>query len=214
MTKTKRSTLMAVLLMVLCMAMFAAGTYALFTDEVGLKNHLEAGKLDITLERTHLSTWQLDNTTGLFVEKNNDSVVDFSQASKRNVFDLTEVDRIVPLCTYTAQMKISNNSDVAFRYWLEIVFDDSENKAIADQLYVTVDTVKGRTEGKLSEITSLIGSEKEPISTVTIESEKNFETFTVSIKFLDLEDNNDASSQTVDFDVKVHAVQVIPEENP
>ena len=60
----------------------------------------------------------------------------------------------------------------------------------------------------------LIGSEKEPISTVTIESEKNFETFTVSIKFLDLEDNNDASSQTVDFDVKVHAVQVIPEENP
>ena len=130
MTKTKRSTLMAVLLMVLCVAMFAAGTYALFTDGVDLKNHLSAGTLDITLERTHLSTWQLDNTTGLFVEKTNDGVVNFSEPSKRNVFDITEVDRIVPLCSYTAQMKISNNSDVAFRYWIEIVFDDSENKAL------------------------------------------------------------------------------------
>ncbi len=213
MTKTKRSVLLSVLVLVLCVAMLAAGTYALFSDDVDIKNHLEAGTLDITLERTYLNKCNLDNTTGFFTNKESTEVVNFSVPSKRNVFDLTEVDRIVPLCSYTAQMKISNNSDIAFHYWLEIVFDDSDDLNLADQLYVTVDTVKGRTEGVLSEITNLIGSENEPISTVSIEAGKNFESFTVSVKFLDLESNNDASGQTVDFDVVVHAVQVTPE-NP
>ena len=216
MTKTKRRVLMSVLMLLLCVAMVAAGTYALFTDRVDLHNHLSAGTLERTLERTSLTKWNLDNTTGFFVKDENKTVIDFSDPGLRSIFDIGERDLIVPLSEYTAEMRITNNSDVAFHYWIEIVFDDAADLAIADQLYVTLTSVNGKIEGYLSELGTGIGSEENPISTISTEKEKNFETFTVSIKFDDLEDsvNNDAKSQSISFDLIVHAVQVTPEDTP
>ena len=68
MTKKKRTILLSVMTAVLCLALVAGGTYALFSDQVTLTNHLEAGKLDITLTRTYLKTKSLNSQTGYLDE--------------------------------------------------------------------------------------------------------------------------------------------------
>ena len=205
MTKRKRSLIMSVLTLLLCVALFAAGTYALFSDEVVLTNHLQAGTLDITLTRTSLLKNELDNKTGFLVTKENPEDVDFSGETKRNVFDIIEdTALIVPGCWYSAEMQISNNSDVAFNYWIEVVFSDDDDLALADQLKVTLITKNGKTEGKLSEIAALISNEKKPVGVL---AKKASELFTIRVEFEDLETNNSAKKQSLSFDVVVHAVQ-------
>ncbi len=208
MTKKKRSVLLSVLTLVLCLALVAGGTYALFSDGVTLKNHLQAGTLDITLTRTNLVTKSLHDKTGFLVGTENPEDIDFSNPTDRNVFDITDDTLIVPGCWYSAEMQIANNSDVAFGYWLEIVFDDTANLALADQLNVKVTTAEGVTEAKLSESAGLIGSESDPIG---ILAKTGSRLFTIRVEFLELEDsvNNAAKSQALDFDVIVHAVQAI-----
>ena len=215
MTKKKRSVLLSVLTFVLCLALVAGGTYALFSDKVTLKNHLQAGTLDITLTRTNLTTTSLSPDTGFLVETENPKDIDFSEpadlndpnAENKNVFDITDKTLIVPGCTYTAEMQITNNSDVAFGYWLEIVFDDKADLALADQLNVTVTTASGTTEKALSAIAGTIGTETAPLGVL---AKTGSTLFTISVEFLDLKDgaNNAAKSQALDFDVIVHAVQI------
>jgi hypothetical protein len=192
--------------------MVAAGTYALFTDDVGVKTHLQAGTLDATLERVNLDKWSIDPTTGFFVNKKSDEIVNFSGETTRNVFDMTDKEVIVPLSSYIADMRITNNSNVAFRYWIEIVINDTVKLELADQIYVEITSVNGKIEGYLSKLTTNIGSEENPISTVSTEKGKNSENFKISVRFDNLENkvNNTAMGQSVDFDVVVHAVQVVP----
>lgn len=216
MTKRKRSILLAVVISVLCIAMAAAGTYALFTDSVGVKNHLNSGTLDITLERTNLDKWYINPETGYFVNDSSNEIVNFSGTTNRNIYDMSSKELIVPLSSYTAKMRITNNSDVAFHYWIEVKFDNSEDLQLADQLYVTVTSVNGEIKGYLSELSNMIGSQTAPISTVSIKEGENFEYFTVSVYFDNLEDkvNNTAMAQSVAFDLIVHAVQVTPQTQP
>ena len=215
MTKKNRSVLMSVMTLVLCLALAASGTYALFSDRVVLTNHLEAGTLDITLTRTNLVTKSLNAETGFLVGTEKSKDIDFSKpadpndpnAENKNVFDITEETLIVPGCMYSAEMQIANNSDVAFGYWLEIVFDDAEHLALADQLNVTVTTAIGTTEANLSESAGFIGAETAPVG---ILAKTGSELFTISVEFLDLAGrvNNAAKNQSVEFDVIVHAVQI------
>lgn len=205
MTTAKRSVLMSVMTVVLCVALVAGGSYALFSESVTMVNHLHAGNMDITLTRVGLDAVSLDPSTGLLVKKQSDEQVDFSQPTTRSVFDLTDQTLLVPGSFYSAQMKIANNSDVTFGYWLEIVFEDKATLAFADQLKVTVVTVGGTKEAALSESVGLIGKEDAPIG-VLAKTESAL--FTVSVEFRDLEGgNNAAKSQNLHFDVIVHAVQ-------
>lgn len=206
MTTKKRSVLMSVLTLVLCLSLIAAGTYALFSDEVTLKNHLQAGTLDITLTRTNLVTTSLNASTGFLAGTEDSEDVDFSKSTTENVFNITDETLIVPGCRYSAKMQIANNSDVAFGYWLEIVFDNKDDFELADQLEVTITTEYGVTDALLSE-GLLIGSEANPIGTL---SKGESESFTVSVEFMDDSNvNNDAKSQKLSFDLVVHAVQAI-----
>ena len=210
MTKQKRSILLSVLMLALSLALVASGTYALFSDQVTLTNHLEAGTLDITLVRTSLTTRSLNNETGFLVGTEKSEDVDFSAPSDKNVFDMTDDTLVVPGCWYSAEMQIANNSDVAFGYWLEIVFDDEEDLALADQIEVTITTVDGTTKAKLSESAGLIGAENAPIG---ILAKTGSQLFTVRVEFSDLDHsvNNTAKSQSVNFDLIVHAVQITSE---
>lgn len=206
MNKRKRSVLLSVMMLVLSIALLASGTYALFTNEVKLKNHLQAGTLDITLTRTSLLAKTIDTETGILVDKEDPADVDFSTPNNLNVFGIATDMLIVPCSKFTAEMQISNNSDVAFAYWLEIKFDDSENLELADQLEVTVTTDKSITSPLSQGL--MIGSESSPIGTLAISGSQ---LFTVSLEFLDLDDavNNAAKNQTLSFDLIVHAVQVV-----
>ena len=205
----KRSVLLSALTLMLCLALVASGTYALFSDQVTLKNHLQAGTLDITLIRTNLKTLSLDNTTGFLVETENPEDVDFSAPTTRNVFDITDETLVVPGCVYDAEMQIKNNSDVAFGYWLEIVFDDTVDLTLAEQLKITVTTVDGNKSisGMLDQNKGLIGEEADPIG---ILAKTGSALFTVTVEFCDLDHsvNNNAKLTSFEFDIIVHAVQI------
>ena len=208
MTKRKRSVLLAVMTLVLCLAMLAGGTYALFSDQVTLKNHLQAGTLDITLMRTNLKTRSLNNQTGFLVLTEDPEDVNFSEPQDRSVFDIVKNETlVVPGCWYEAEMQITNNTDVAFGYWFEIVFDDTVDLTLAEQLKITVTTVDGETSGMLSKSAGQIGKEDAPVG---ILAKTGSQLFTIKLEFCDLDHsvNNNAKGASFDFDVVVHAVQI------
>ena len=206
MIKKRRIVLMSLVTFMLCLALVAGGTYALFSDQVTLTTHLKAGTLDITLERTNLVARTLNSETGFLGYVSNSEIVDFSKPTDRNVFDIDYTDKIVPGCAYHATLKLTNNTDVAFMYWVEIVNRADKDLALADQLKVSVKVGEGE---KTSEILSdglNVGSQAKPIG---ILAKSEAESFVVSLEFLDLAVNNAAKNQSLDFDVIVHAVQVV-----
>ncbi len=229
MTTKKRSLIMSVLALLLSVALFAAGTYALFSDQVDLTNHLQAGTLDITLKRTNLKVASLDNQTGFLKLSENPEDIDFSNppdpndpdAKNKNVFDISDGALIVPGCWYEAEMQIINNSDVAFGYWLEFDFKNEEKLALADQIMVTVTTVKdnnpeGESLSKKVGEGKYIGSVDMPIGILAKAGAEQVDPgyvssqiFTVRIEFIDDDAvNNLAKNQKLDFDIIVKAVQI------
>ena len=225
MTKRKRSVLLAVIITVLCISMVAAGTYALFTDDADVTTHLKAGNLDLTLSRINLDKWCIDPLTGDFVNRRNSDPVVFSDETNKNVFDMSDKELVVPLSSYTATMRIENNGNVAFTYWIEIVLNEDADKELSEQLYITVVKADGGVvDGYLKDVEKQIGSQESPLSTVYIKNDDNqdqkyYEDFKVSIEFRDSEAtdndlldgaNNNAMNQSVKVDLIVHAVQVLP----
>lgn len=206
MTKKRRSVLMSAMTFMLCLALVAGGTYALFSDQVTLTTHLKAGTLDITLKRVNLVTTSLDNQTGFLVEQTSSEVVDFSKPNDRNVFDLEDGDKIVPGCSYHAALELTNNTDVAFAYWIEIVNRSSEDLALADQLKISVKVGDGDQTSEILSEGLMVGSQSKPIG---ILAKTDSADFVVGLEFLDLIINNSAKSQSLNFDVVVHAVQVV-----
>ena len=221
-TNRKRTLLVSVSIILLCMTIIVGMTWALFTDTVTVENHLQAGDLNITLERTKLETYSIDANTGYLVSTTNDDVVNFSNPTGKNVFDLTTGSKIVPCSSYTATMKISNdtaigsgnaqNSDVAYDYWLEIKLDVNgltaeqiEALKLDEQLKITVDSEE-LTEPKAALLSEglTVGSSISPIGTLTL---GDSDEFTVKMEFVDSSNNNAAKAQELTFDLIVYAVQ-------
>ena len=213
MTTKKRSVLLTVLTLMLCVALVAGGTYALFSDDVTLQNHMQAGTLDVKLYRTKLVAKALNPATGLLTDGTPDTRrIDFSDPdnNSENVFGLTSNDKIVPGCMYTATMEIVNETDVAFGYWISFVYDGQsytgKDLKLAEQLEVTVAVID--ENGNATDVP--LGSEDDPVGILTKEAGKDKAAFTISVKFQNLEHevNNLAKNGAIDFDVIVHAVQV------
>ena len=131
---------------------------------------------------------------------------DFTHDVDENVFALSGAV-IVPQSRYTAEMKITNNSDVAksdvaFAYWVEIVYTGVSGVDLAEQINVTVNTDNSK---RLNE-GLVVGSESEPIGVLAVGESGEF---SVTIEFLNLAEaiNNGAQGDEVTFDLVVHAVQ-------
>lgn len=205
MTVKQRSVLLTVMTLLLCLAMAAVGGYALFSESVTLKNHLQAGTMDITLTRIKLVTTHLDASTGMFANSENTERVDFTKPTEKNVFGAKNAMLIAPGSFYSADMEVANNCDVTFGYWLEILFDEeAAGSALAEQIKITVTTADGTVSDTLDKCAGLIGRADD---TLEVLAEGDTAYFTVSIEFLDLDDNNAAKAQNLEFDVVVHAVQ-------
>lgn len=225
-TNRKRSLLVSGAVILLAMTIIVGMTWALFTDTQKVSNHLQAGDLSITLNRTELTKTTL-NESGYLVELPKDTtVVNFSNPTDKNVFGLTTdkdgnvTEKIVPGSKFVANMEIENNSDVAFGYWIEIVCTDKTNGAdLAKQLKVTVNT----GEDAVSTVNDglKIGSDKNYIDVLAIGEDG---TFTVTVEFEDvgysfengvLGSLNDAAErEDLKFDLVVYAVQVTTEPTP
>lgn len=207
MTKRKRSVVLSFTTMMLCLALVVGGSYALFSDQVALTTHLKAGTLDITLERTNLVARALDDTTGTLANVESDELVDFSTPNTRNVFDIERTDKIVPGCSYTATLRITNNTDVAFAYWVRVInkVTGEDLPELADQLKISVLTEDGRLIDGIVSDGLQVGTAEKPINTML---KGGAESFDVTLEFLDLPDNNEAKNQSLTFDIVVYAVQV------
>ena len=223
-TNRNRVLIVSVSVILLCMTVIIGMTWALFTDTHTVKNHLKAGDLDITLERIGLVKQTL-NERGYFTSvKYTDAEAywNFSNSTPKDVFDIRSGEKIVPLTEYTSEMKISNQSDVAFKYWLEIVTTkgpDGEvsSKNLAEQLEITVTVQNKDGTTKTTRLNNglYVGSETNAVGVLGI---NGAEKFTVHVKFLDDSnekfDNDDAQGADVYFDLVVHAVQYTGEEVP
>lgn len=221
-SKAVRTVFVSAAAIALCASLMIAGSYALFTDNVTVHNHLVAGTMNVTLTRKHLEYVTLVNGVATVQEQADD--VDFSEATGANVFAVAEKDAngewtvssaqnalgsIVPTSYFEATMEIANKSEVAFDYALEIVFGDKENASqLAEQLMLTVDILDASGNVKTDNVIARKVSEdgvKIDCSTLT---PATGETFVVRLEFIDDDKtNNAAMAQSVSFDLVVHAVQ-------
>lgn len=192
----------AVILIVLCVALFIGGTYALFSDNVTTENHLQAGTLKIGLQRTNLSKTYLDETTGYLKTDTNNNVIDFTNATTENVFGIGSEELVVPGSAYEAKMKITNKGSVAFTYNIKLKLNSQTNE-LAEQMKIYVD---GIDKGYLSDYLQTNNEVSIATGVMTL-ADGNAKTFTIKIMFEDLSNNNSAQNKEISFDLLVDAVQ-------
>lgn len=197
-SKVKRMSalIIACIAVALCVSLMAVGTYALFSETVTVSGHLQSGELDATLSRVKLVKNEL-STEG-FIESNTDnSIVPDHQLT--NVFDLSSTDKIAPGCSYVATMRIANNGDVAFGYYIKLDITKGAATNLINQLVVEV-----KANGKTIAIGS--GFTSAPIGVVAA---GKYADFTVSVSFAHSANNNNAENQEVAFDLTVYAEQAL-----
>jgi len=213
----KRKTLIvSSLIIMLCMAILAGSTFALFTETAKLTNHLQAGDLKAILRRTSLEKTTLDGD-GYLVELDPiTTVVNFSEETTENVFGIGAEEKIVPGSKFSATMTLKNEGDVAFGYWVEIACPDAykvDGQDLAKQLKVTVTTDRGVNDFVGNGLIIKGANGGDYVGDVTI---GETETFTVTVEFLDSfiasnglahDDNDLAQGEKLSFDLIVHAVQ-------
>lgn len=201
--KKNRVLLVSCGVIILSMFIIIGMTYALFTDQVLVKNHLRAGNLDITLTRTNLE-YSVLNSEGKVEVITNEEKYDFTESTNENVFGLDSSDTvIVPGMYFDAEMEIANKGNVAFEYNVSIVMT-GETNALAEQLKVTITHPDGSVTTKmLSELDSELS-----IVTGMMNASEEVQSFRVRVEFIDVEINNDAQNQTAEFDLIVTAIQV------
>ena len=214
-TNIVRTIIMSGSVILLALTVVTGMTWALFTDTQNVINHLRAGDLSITLTRTELTKTTL-NTPGYLeevqVQKSTDKPEAFSKSTDKNVFEIGENEKIVPGCKYVAKMKIENQSDVAFGYWVGIdCADKTEGANLAKQLKVTVNTGSD-SSAFVNDGLLVTGEDENYIAKLAIGASAEF---TVTVEFLDsfVDDNNIdsndlAQGERLAFDLVVYAVQV------
>lgn len=198
-----RTLLVACIMIMLCAAMIVGGTYALWSDNVTVENHLSSGTLQVKLERISLTKTYLDNETGYLVTAGPDTtMIDFTDTNTAddNVFGI-EDEKVVPCSEYEAKLRLTNNGDVEFTYGVIIKLNSASN-ALAEQLKVYID---GEDKGTLDQY-AVDG--KAVISKQEMLKNDSAKEFTVKVVFVNDDDvNNDAQDKEVKFDLLVNAVQ-------
>lgn len=215
--RSKRSLLIGGSVILLCLCLIFGATYALFTDEERVSNHLVAGDLDVVLQRTYLEYSVLDED-GYFPDPapRLETPVDFSNVTmaEKNIFGLdSENLLIVPGSYFDAGMKIINNADTAFDYAVSL-YMTGDFSELADQLKITVTGPDGKTTDY---ILSEMDDKDAPLFTGHLAAAKagteSATTFSVKVTFIDdvaegiTFDNDDAKDNSVTFDLVVSAVQ-------
>ncbi len=228
-----RALVISIITIIICLALLAGGTYALWTKKVTVTNHLlVSGKMDLTLTRTKLVKHMLDESTGYMKDVTDENAVELKDTTTGdvNVFGLaipTEnkkenaTEHIVPTSAYTATLEISNpkeKSDVAFTYnvylALTSALTDGENNDLAEQITVSVyadgDTSKDPSSSKkLSAYISTVDKSNRALILAHNVAVTKSDTFAIKIEFdnLDSSVNNLVMDQTAIFDIVVEATQ-------
>lgn len=209
-----RTLLMACVMIMLCAAMIVGGTYALWSDNVNVTNHLSAGTLKVSLYRTYYEKHTLGDDMYMTDEPNSETV-NFSESTTANVFGLRDNELIVPTSSYAARLKLTNDGDVAIDYTVKIVVDGNKSsKDLAKQLKVYIGT--GEANNVTYDAGRYLATEDDEngvqyltyaVYTGVMDKNVTEKEFWVKVVFEDRNDNNDAKSKEVYFDLLVEATQ-------
>ena len=195
--KSKRmgALTLACIAVTLCISLMAVGTYALFSETITVSGHLQSGKLDASLSRVQLVKKDL-NAEGFLAEVTDNTIVPEDQLD--NIFGLTATDKVAPGCSYAATMRISNNGNVAFGYYIKLNVTEGANTELLNQLVVEV-KANGQTIAVGAAFTS---------SPIGVVAAGTYADFTVTVKFAETATNT-AGDQKVAFDLTVYAEQAL-----
>ncbi|MBQ7387519.1 MAG: hypothetical protein IJW03_05080 [Clostridia bacterium] len=228
MIRRKRALLVSGAIILLCMSIIVGMTYALFTDDFLVLNHLKAGRLNVTLERTYLEYCILDDD-GLLSTMKDETLYDFTHAKAGNIFGESATDvRIAPGSYFEATLRVTNDdhegdesdpnfSNVAFSYKVALVFRELPND-LAKQIKVTLTDDEDKThEMMLADIYDKGAYEFEAGSLLVGDKSEEFK---VRVEFVDsfsdeytggdsskYYDNDLAQGESTSFDLVVYAVQ-------
>lgn len=202
MTK-KRTLLLSALTALLGVSVAVGASYALFTDQVTVNNHLSAGSLDVGLYRVEYKENVLV-ADGTMAESTPDTTrVDLTQnADKLFVID----DLFVPTSWYETTVEVSNSGDVAFDYGVRILWKDDpandKDQIIAKQIQITISVGDTQKEQfylcDCADYDVVLGSMLKGDAA---------EQFTVKAEFVNRDDNNAAMQAEIEFDLQVYATQ-------
>lgn len=215
-----RTMLLASVMIMLCTSVIVGGTYALWSDNVAVNNHLSAGSLKVELKRTYLEKYVLGDD-GYF----GDPIKDNTETSTTaNMFEISDDEVFVPMTYYAARLKLTNIGDVAFNYVINIEVDKNSDVELAKQVIVHVgdkqkaiyDEAKGysmspndqdcqylakeTTNGNVDYLTYEIGSG-------SMDNNVKETEFWVEILYGDFSDNNSSQNKKLSFDLLIKATQ-------
>lgn len=127
MTRTKKSALLvSVLAIVLCAAVIAGATFALFTDKSDLNIAVTSGDLDVTAQITSTATYSMgEKQEGGAFENGGKLTVDGGKVS---------LDRMTPGDKAVIELKIENNSDIAVKQRFIMSAGSASDPALLDQM--------------------------------------------------------------------------------
>ena len=199
--KKYRRLLLSCVTILMCLSALVALAYILFTDNIKLVNHLNAGDLEVTLTRTNL-TGKVFGPDGQLRDYSNNAHIDFSDPNDDNLFDLYKDAYIVPGVEYKAEMLVTNESIMTFGYYVEILVSEDSAIELCEQLYVTITSGDKKVTGTLADLN--LGGESDFISILEVGDSSSF---SIEVIFND-NGNNSAMDKTVYFDLVVHAVQI------
>ncbi len=201
-----KGLLYSLLALLLCAVLFVGGTYALFTDNVVVNNHLSAGNLSVGLKRIAYQECVLDDGGKLTESKVNKEEIDLT----KNAEKLFNVTKAVPTSWYEATVEVSNLGSIAFDYGVRVLWEANDDTAdndeiFASQIKITVIQGEKKAEFMLSECAD------KDVSLGFIAAKGEAQTFTLKAEFVNTKENNSAMLATLDFDMQVYATQKVSE---
>lgn len=203
--KMKKKIFVILVALALCAMFITIGaTYAMLEESFSTRNHLIAGTLQATLVRQKLTTVNIGDD-GNFETVVDDADLNFTAVTNENIFGLTETTVAAPGSSFSAEMNLANNGNVAFRYYVEVTYNSIvSDQDFASMLKITVESEKGERREALLKDGLTLGSGDSGLGEVAAGKS---ETFTVTLEFLDDKNNNKVENKFVMFDLVIHAVQ-------
>lgn len=206
MKKRVEVTVLIIALILCCLVPVIGATYGLFEKTLSTRNHLVAGSLKVTLVRQRLVSCNIDKS-GNLVSVVDDVEKDFGIDTEENIFGIDATTLIVPGSSFSAEMKIGNNGDVAFYYYAEVYFNGAiSDEKFASLLKVSVISASGVERETLIKDGLILGDDDSALGVVEVGSSQ---TFTIKLEFLDDRLDNDVQNKFVMFDLLIHAVQKV-----
>ncbi len=208
MERRRKTLLLSILTLCICTALVVGGTYALFTDEATVNNHLQAGNLKVGLYRTAYTENVLDDEGYLettVVHAQNDKI-DSDDKNLEEELWLFNVNNAVPQSYYEADLDVLNQGSVAFSYGMRIDLTAGADTALVNQIKITVTYGTNETWFMLSDY----AANSIDLGVLTTGQSGRF---TVKAEFVDDVGeefvNNNAMDETVEFFVQVYATQKV-----